>query len=476
MRNNRQIRWFSPWLSPVIWLVWGLSAFAQQPTSSPATQAATPSAPQNNVFSVKDFGAIGDGLTDDSAAFNAARAAACAAHGTFYVPPTAKSYRLTTSLQITLAGCSGSTFDFNHALIRFAPQGPPWIGPVNDRLLYIESNYGLPHQVSQAIAIGDTSFTAAAPEQTADLEPGDWLIVREFDAGIGDIVSFDWVQVESVTGRTVAVQHPFRVAFSVARPWTAAQSGSEFVKITSLLRGVTIRNCNFVQGDAGRNLPTIHVGVALQTVVSNCLVENSRGQALYIYQAKDVVIDSFRSVNGGSVSSELAASVDVVVRNSAFGVERAGKRPALALTSPLTLDFGTAFFSLADNHFCSAGNIGVQVLYGVHDGTFTANYLGPVRAATIKPVGIVGRGVFKVKVAGNTFAGADLGGVAIDFGDTGTLSVNITTAGNVVGENRISGFTTHFGPKNKHDAYPAKSKATKPTASVAAAAKQKCIL
>ena len=422
------------------------------------------------IFSVTDYGGKGDGVTDDSAAFNTARAAACAVQGTFFVPPTSSFYLLRTSLQITLAGCLGTTFDFNHAPIKFVPKGPPWETPVNDRMLYIESNYSLPRQIVTPVAVGATRFSAASSDATSDLAAGDWLVVREFDRGIGDIVSFDWVQVKSVTGPSITVMHPFRVAFMLKRPWLAGTNGLEFVKITSLLRDVTLRNCNFFQPDAGKNQPTIHVGVTLNTTILDCHVANARGQGLYLYQAKSALIDHFSTANGGSVTSEIAASVDITLTHSTFGLDRVSKPLVEALTSPLTLDFGTAFFSIANNHFCAAGNIGVQLLYGVHDGEFVSNYLGRVCNAGINPVGVLSRGSYNLVMSSNTLAGSDPGGVAIDFGDTLGLNTNIHSAGNTIGKNSIMGFAAHFGAKNVSDSYPLSSAAANSTGSAAAEA------
>ena len=72
--------------------------------------------------SVKDFGAVGDGTTDDTAAF----VAALAAHDFVYVPPVVgSSYRITSTITITgtktLAGPDGGSQAFQHTAIYHDP-------------------------------------------------------------------------------------------------------------------------------------------------------------------------------------------------------------------------------------------------------------------------------------------------------------------------------------------------------------------
>lgn len=51
--------------------------------------------------SVKDFGAVGDGVTDDTAAIQSAIACAQATHASLFIPATANSYKVTAPLNIT---------------------------------------------------------------------------------------------------------------------------------------------------------------------------------------------------------------------------------------------------------------------------------------------------------------------------------------------------------------------------------------
>ena len=92
----------------------------------------------NAVFNVKDFGAKGDGVTDDTAAINAGAAAAVAVGGTIVIPPatykitgdillsgpcnlvadcvtinsTAGRMRVPSASRVVMDGCGTSTFNF----------------------------------------------------------------------------------------------------------------------------------------------------------------------------------------------------------------------------------------------------------------------------------------------------------------------------------------------------------------------------
>jgi len=63
-----------------------------------------------DVFSVLDFGALGNGSTDDTAAFNAAHTAAAAVNGYVYVPGTAAGYNIAGTI-VAKVSMIGSGFD-----------------------------------------------------------------------------------------------------------------------------------------------------------------------------------------------------------------------------------------------------------------------------------------------------------------------------------------------------------------------------
>lgn len=73
---------------------------------NPSGSYATVVARLNNVlpFSVKDYGAIGDGTTDDTAAIQACFVAAAIANAKVYFPPTTAFYKITDTILITRIG------------------------------------------------------------------------------------------------------------------------------------------------------------------------------------------------------------------------------------------------------------------------------------------------------------------------------------------------------------------------------------
>lgn len=95
-------------------------AFTQSGTGATAR---TVDSKLKEVVSVKDFGAVGDGTTDDTAAFNAALSAS-ASMNVIYVPP-GNTYRITSTLNITgnksIVGLDSGSQNFQAAFIYHDP-------------------------------------------------------------------------------------------------------------------------------------------------------------------------------------------------------------------------------------------------------------------------------------------------------------------------------------------------------------------
>jgi hypothetical protein len=74
-------------------------------------------------FNVQNYGAVGDGTTDDAAAFNACIAAALAAKGAVYVPTPSVSYMIKSQLTLDDVGTDGLAIigDGYNSLIDFLP-------------------------------------------------------------------------------------------------------------------------------------------------------------------------------------------------------------------------------------------------------------------------------------------------------------------------------------------------------------------
>ena len=122
-----------------------------------------------DTLSVKDFGAVGDGSTDDTTAFQNATAAACKlAHGaTVFVPSPPVNYKITSTINITCSGltiqgsgtafiistASGATFDITQNVQNVAITGLHLQGPLTS------GSYGI--KVSGSGGVGATKLVIA---------------------------------------------------------------------------------------------------------------------------------------------------------------------------------------------------------------------------------------------------------------------------------------------------------------------------
>ncbi len=297
-----------------------------------------------------------------------------------------------------------------------------------------EINDTAPRRIGRAIAIGDQSFLSS--NDVSDLQPGDWLIVKDIDSVIGDVVIIDWVQVKSVSGLEVRVQTPFRTAFTTARTWIPGQSGLGFQRVVSLVENTEFHDFSIAIPDAGPNTLAVGISVfaALHTTIDNVSVDSFRAQPLYAYLSKWVTITN-SSARGNSALSEFAATVDLTLHNDHFSESDA---------AAIGLDLGTAFFDVTGNDTDLSRNIGAYLLYGVHDGIFSNNKISWVNS-TANAVGILAEGTQNISISDNYLVGGDgSGSTAIvtrdNIGEILIPSVNVTMAGNSFGSGWVSDY------------------------------------
>ena len=294
--------------------------------------------------------------------------------------------------------------------------------------------HSVPRQIAAPIAIGDTSFAAIAAADVADLKLGDWLLINDYDSVVGDRVAVDWVQVASVSGLTVNVAQPFRMAFTTARPWVPAKSGLGFTPIP-LVENTQMRNFNVVvEKTPSPNTGGISIFGALNTTIDNVSVENYNGQPLYSYLSKGVTVTNSQGT-GGSVLSEFASSVDVTISNNHFSSTGG---PGFGL------DLGLGFFTVSDNSVDQSANAGIYLLYAVHDGTLTGNQVAYVNNTVQggSAVGLLILGSQNIAVTGNHLAGGygpGSIGISIDSYMGALLEPNV---GNSLTDNTIGSFVT----------------------------------
>jgi hypothetical protein len=281
-------------------------------------------------------------------------------------------------------------------------------------------------QILGPISIGDDSFFSLG--DVTDLRPDDWLIIEEIDRKAGDIVVVDWAQVASVLGQRVRVKTPFRTVFPDSRTWDPNLSGLGFYKIPQLIEDVTIRNLKIIIPDSGQNTAGVSVFAALRTRIRNVTVENSYGQPLYSYLAKDLTIQNSHGI-GGPVLNEFAATVDLKLKDNTFASDG---------DAGLGLDFGTGFFQVRRNVVPYSLNAAMYMLFGVHDGSVKDNSFSFVRISDATAnsgfaIGFLARGIQHVDFTDNYLeGGAGSGSVGVSVGPAYGLDVLIPSIGNTV--------------------------------------------
>jgi hypothetical protein len=401
---------------------------------------------------VRSFGAQGDGKHDDTASIEAAVHAACDGTGrSLYFP--AGTYLIVRTLRLIGAACSHVSVvgDGPASVLRFAPKAPFEVTR-NDRVFYIESQVTTAAPLASPVRLGDRQLVLARPTQ---LREGEWLVVFERDAAVSDIVIVDWCQVAEANGVRVQLHHPARTAFPKAREWIADASGLGYIRLHSLLENVVIRDLRIVVAPSRQPVVGINIGMALRTSLQNVHIENPSGNALAIYRAKDVGIQNVVVSNSARQANEIAATVDFRVTNSSFGFQHTSSK-IIADTAALTIDYGSAFFTVTANTFSSAGNIAVMLLHGVHDGAFVANAIGWTRDAGIgRGQGLTSKGSQRVIVHANTFAGGDSQqqNTCVNFERSGELRVPIESRSNVITENVCMTFANETGTRSETDKY-----------------------
>lgn len=383
---------------------------------------------------VKDYGAKGDGTTDDSTAIlNAYTAIAGAGGGTLFFPGPS-TYRTTKRLNIQT---SNTTVDGNGATLLFDPSD----AVTNDRAIAIMGVTGSSGRaITGAIAKGAASFVATG--SAADLVANDWLIVQETGDAMLDPYYVDWVQVASVAGSTVTLQAPFRMAF----PGT--HSTVTFSRASRIVKNIAVRNLTITSPSTSFVVGLTIGAFARQVTIDNCDIhlDATTGRAITTYLAADLTI-----TNNRLAGTELAAVVDLVVAENTFEILGL---PVAASGKAVELDFGTGFFVVANNRMVTTANIGVELIYGVHNGTVTGNQISWVTDAGIgQGSGIVGLGNQYITYTGNSLDGgtAGAGGTGLSLAADTTPTPNIASVGNFVSGNVITNFNTPLGPVQAAD-------------------------
>ncbi len=283
-------------------------------------------------------------------------------------------------------------------------------------------------QILGPIAVGDSAFTAA--DDVSDLQAGDWLIVEEVDKGAGDVVVIDWAEVASASGKVVKLQTPFRTAFPNTRPWDPHHSGLGFFRSPGVVEGTQFRDFTLMVPDSGLGAPGISVFAGKHTLIDHVKVLDANGQALYSYMANDLAVQNSYG-EADQTLNEFAATAGLTLTNDTFiSGDDAG----------VGLDFGTGFFQVIGNQVPSSVDLGLYLLYGIHDGTVSNNTIAFVNTSATNAlgnaVGIIARGTQRVDITNNDLAGgAGTGSVGITIGPEYGVEVPIPSSGNTIAPN-----------------------------------------
>jgi len=294
---------------------------------------------------------------------------------------------------------------------------------------------------SGAIAKGATSFTAGAG-LASDLVVGEWIIIQETDHPISvadDICNIDFVQVKQVVGDVVTVAKPFRTAFSGTHYTYGFRRNPNFLK-NVWIDGITITTI------ANANNPiAIYASNCIDLKWTNLTINSPANvptsRPLYSYQTKGLTCHNCKVFNG---APEIAATVDLSLLN----LHSTNYSNSGSSSESLTVDMGSAYFEIDGLHGVTPDNIGLQALYGVHDGIITNNVISYVMSPSVGlGNGIVLLGTQRVEVTNNTLLGGKFntsGNVGIVSGDAAMVGANLLSSGNIITDNSVVGFTTKY--------------------------------
>jgi hypothetical protein len=308
----------------------------------------------------------------------------------------------------------------------------PQVQCVNDRAFTTSCDvfFTPRRQILGPIEVGDSAFTAAG--DVSDLRAGDWLIVEEIDQGAGDVVVIDWAQVAATSGNVVQLQTPFRTAFPNARPWDPHHSGLGFYRSPQVIEGTQFRDFTLIVPDSGQGAPGISVFAGKHTLIDNVKVLDANGQALYSYMANDLTVQNSYG-KADQTLNEFAATVGLTLTDDTFiSGDDAG----------VGLDFGTGFFQVIGNQVPSSVDLGLYLLYGIHDGTVSDNTIAFVNTSASSSsgnaVGIIARGTQRVNITNNYLAGGSgSGSTGLTIGPEYSVDVPIPSSGNTVAPNKF---------------------------------------
>jgi hypothetical protein len=204
--------------------------------------------------SVKDFGAVGDGIANDTAAIQAAVTAA-----KNIIVPTG-TYKITSNINLT----SNQTIECEADVIFDVSSAP------NQTIVfYGAGSFGSTYSLTANAVVGATTLTLTSGD-AANFAANDWIQIYSntiYDAGYAATKIGEMVQIDSVSSGTINLKTPL-----AGGDYTTAQSAvirkATFIENTSVIGGQFI----------GSSTSTVlHVAVRFD-IAYNCSIYKSRAK------------------------------------------------------------------------------------------------------------------------------------------------------------------------------------------------------
>ena len=341
----------------------------------------------SSAITPEEFGAVGDGIADDTAAINAAEAArqpgqslvfgsgpykitgdvTMTKPGQWVLPGTIINSTAGRMLVATsdgaITGSGGATFNF--------AGGDPALSL--DRAIRVHGSWsGATGYGASPVTLGATAFTATSAGDAATVGDGDWIIIGGYTAP--DYQYFEWKRVRSVSGTTVNVYDPFRRAYTGEYPLL-------WHKVTPWER-VTIEGLK-ITTSAPENVGT-DIQLARETTIRNCTYDISpSGLAFFHFLTDQSSISDFIVVRQPGRMSTMSSATNWIVRDGHFQVREAAPTngalmletgSSTGLAQNLTIDnasggTGGIFGQWVDDniiHGCKIATSGAPVAIGIH--------------------------------------------------------------------------------------------------------------
>jgi len=270
-----------------------------------------------------EFGAVADGSTDDTAAIEAAMAAALAANKTVYCP--GGDYFIAGSIDnpgVAVRGDFGKT--------RFIKSGT---GSMFRALGTAPTITGTTNLGANATE-GDLSLTMVSGAAASAFAADTYAILQAdaFDNGVGPAKIGEFVRIRSVSGSTVNLWGPLKLSYATA-------DDAELVNVT-LLEGISYTDIEVVMDDT----VTPAVG-SLQDVMGfrnefcfkpsfiRCVVRDGIGEGIYFTGCLDAKIDQFWAYDLGSADDDSDGSATIGHGGYGYGIHERSLNMGLVATN-----------------------------------------------------------------------------------------------------------------------------------------------